>query len=447
MALAHAAIRLGDAWAGLAPRDSLAALNTLAAIPYGVAATLLTRRLGRDDVGRGLVHLGLLGVGGMQLFCGYVEVYSWAFAMAALVLASALRAQGPGGVIRMLVPFGLGVLLHAVVALFAGPLVLSLLLRGRSTDTVRGPLRAAAAALLLGALVLPLAFPSLIYGYVAPGGALSLLSPALWWERLNGLLLASPAGTLLGLPLLVLGTVRLLRGRGAPERTELVLLSAALPVTVVLFQMKAVLGAADWDIQAFAGPPLFLWAGACLIRPIGRATLRALLPALIVLSLCNSWGFVAVNAGDASIRRLQEILWTDPAPYYAGHPPPLHLAFLFQANDLREEMYAALEEGVRRQPEDPRMAHNLASAHFQDGDLVQAKRWAREAVAVRPGYVPPIHLLFLIAAREGNADEALAIGEVLLEIESRQPELVGPHLSAGDLEHVRAVVARLRGPG
>jgi hypothetical protein len=89
------------------------------------------------------------------------------------------------------------------------------------------------------------------------------------------------------------------------------------------------------------------------------------------------------------------------------------------------------------------MAHNLASAYFRDGDLEQAKRWAREAVLKRPGYLPPIHLLFLIAEREHNTQDVVAIGEILLEILSAQPELAARYLRPEELARIREVVARL----
>jgi len=447
MVLAHGTIRLGDALAGLTPRMSLAAFNTLAALPFGVAAALLARALGRDARGRGLVHLGMLGLGGIQLFCGYVEVYSWAFAVLALYLASALRAlergSSPAGPVVLFVA---AVGLHAVALPFALPLLV--LLGPRALRHGGGRLlRPMLAAVLLGALLLPLLARPLVYPYVAPAGRLSLLSPALGWERVNAFVLASPAGALLGLPLLAVAVAGVLRGRARLEGPALLLLSAALPVTLVLGVMKAVLGGADWDILAFTGLPLMLWAAAAATPdawpgPRWTPALRSLLAGLVVISLCNSWAFVAVNAGNPSVQRVKDLIGNDPAPYYVDHPAPLHLAFLFELNNLNDEMYAALEDGVRRYGEDPRMAHNLASAYFRDGDLAQAKRWAHESALKRPGYIPPIHLLFLIAEREQSAADVLAIGEILLEIESQQPELVARYLRSEELARIRQVMAR-----
>ncbi len=465
MALAHAAMRLGASAGGLAPRASLAALNTLAAIPFGLAAARLARVLGRDARERGLVHLGLLGLGGVQLFCGYIEVYSWAFAVLALYLASAHRALEGGSLLVTAALFAVAVALHAIALPFALPLLVlvawrrGLRLEPGDRPRLDSPSGRAMAlgmvAVLAGALALPLLVPALFYPYTASAGRLSLLAPALWWERVNAFVLASPAGALLGLPLLAGVVIAVVSGRARLERHAWLVLSAALPVTLSLWEVKAILGAADWDILAFAGLPLLLWA-AVAARP--RVTeeawptkrwslvLSPLFSALIVLSLLNTWGFVMVNAGDASIRRVQDLIGDDPAPYYVDHPPPLHLAFLFESNDLHREMYAALEDGVRLYPDDPRMAHNLASACFRDGELEQAKWWAREAVVKRPGYLPPIHLLFLIAERERNTQEIVAVGEILLQILAVEPELAARYLRPEELAHVREVVARL-GPG
>ncbi len=453
MALAHAAIRLGDSIAGLAPRVSLAALNTLAAVPFGVAAALLARSIGRDARGRGLVHLGLLGLGGIQLFCGYVEVYSWAFAVLALHLACALRSAERGFLALAAALWVAAVVLHAVALPFALPLLALLWPRELERARYARPL---IAAVLLGACCLPLLARPLVYAYSAPAGRLALLSPALWWERVNAFVLASPPGALLGLPLLAGGVVGIVSGRVRLAGPAWVLLCAALPVTLVLGMMKAVLGAADWDILAFAGLPLVLWATAAL-EPRGTPpgagddawpghhwapALSSLLGGLVIIALCNSWAFVAINAGESSVRRVKDIIASDPAPYYVDHPAPLHLAFLFESNGLRDEMYSALQDGVRRHGDDPRMAHNLASAHFRDGELAQAKRWAREAAVVRPGYLPPIHLLFLIAERERSVADITAIGNVLLEIQSQEPDLAARYIRPEEWARIRQLVAR-----
>lgn len=482
MILAHASIRLGEA-IGWTPRASLALFNTLAAFPFGIAAARLARSLGDDARGRGWVHLALLGLGGVQLFCGYVEVYAWAFALLALYLAAALRALEGGSLLPAGALYACALALHAVALPFIVPLALLLAHRGALTrggpgvpfgaePRVRRVLAPATVALLLGAALLPLLARPLVYAYTAAPGRLALAAPALWWERVNAFVLASPVGTLLGLPLLALATVRLLSGRPPVSGAALFLAAAALPVTLTLLLMQAVLGAADWDIQAFAGLPLALWTAAAARPPQGPPARRpsaappprvghraaaalsggrsawlpgALFAGLVVISLGNTWGFIAVNAGESSVRRIQEVLRDDPAPYYVDHPAPLHLAFLFESNGLREPMYAALEEGVRRYPDDPRMAHNLASAHFRDGDLAQAKRWAREASVRRPGYVPPIHLLFVIAERERNAEDIVAIGEILLEIEAREPDLANRYVRREELARIREVVRRAGG--
>ncbi len=463
MVLAHAAIRAGETLAGFDASTSLAALNTLAALPFGVGIAHLARRIGaaeekQRDSGngsrsrsaaetpgraaanatwRGGVHLALLGLGGVQLFCGYVEVYAWAFACLTLYVAALLRAADGGHPLWPVLFFGLSLSLHAIALPFGvGLLALAV---GRHPGTWRP----AALILLVGALFLPFLARPLIYGYLPATGSLGLLVPAFWWERINALILASPVAALLGLPLLIWMVVRLLRGRHELAAGSAALFFVALPVVLTLGPMKAILGAADWDILAFVGLPLVLWA-AHAIGP-DRTGWRTAFLGLIVLALANTWGFVGVNASHASVERIKRIMATDPAPYYVDHPPPLHLSFLFEANDLREEMYAALEEGVRRYGgEDPRMAHNLASAYYAEGDYAEARHWAREGATSRPGYVPPIHLLFLIAERQGEEEEMKTIGSILLEIHAQQPELVDRYLSPRELRHVREVVGRVQ---
>jgi hypothetical protein len=157
-----------------------------------------------------------------------------------------------------------------------------------------------------------------------PAGPQLLLKLA----RGNGLLLASPAGFLAGIVLLVqgFGSGRIIGGQ------RLLLAAAVLPALLGLVIMKMVLGAADWDIIAFVGLPLLLWTTAHAGRSgrLGRETMAF----LVLLSLGNTWGFVLVNNGEASLTRIRDIVSTDPAPYYSSHPAGLHLASLFGANGL-----------------------------------------------------------------------------------------------------------------
>lgn len=335
MLLAHHALALGESLWQLSPRAVFALLNTAAGFPFAVGTVLLARCLGSSTEHRGLIHLGLLGIGAIQLFCGYVEVYSWAFASLTLALAATLRIADGRSRLWGVVLFGFAAAFHLISLLFVLPLALLLLPGGRArlhqgVGIWVGPwtVRLSGLALTAGAAAAPFFAPQLLHGYAAGNGDLSLFHPALWWERVNGLLLASPAGFLAGIVLLVqgFGSGRIIGGQ------RLLLAAAVLPALLGLVIMKMVLGAADWDIIAFVGLPLLLWTTAHAGRSsrLGRETMAF----LVLLSLGNTWGFVLVNNGEASLTRIRDIVSTDPAPYYSSHPAGLHLASLFGANGL-----------------------------------------------------------------------------------------------------------------
>jgi hypothetical protein len=459
MLLAHRAIELGRAWLQWDPRTSLAAFNTLAGLPFAIAAVSIARSLGRTAFHRGAVHLGLLSLGAVQLFCGYVEAYSWAMALLAVYVACLLHALRGGSWVRPALVWTLAVVMHAVSVLFALPLLLRLR-RGRRdapggapAEMKAAPVRVLAALVIVAAAVAPLIIPRLFHSYGSPrAGDLTLLSPALWWERVNGLLLASVAGTAIGLPLVAtLFTI--------PERLgtrRLYLAAIALPVLVALLPMKMVLGAGDWDIIAFAGLPLLLWAASWLeaepetgvqdLAALARSRRWTMVSLLLFMSLSNTWGFVITNHGEASVRRIREIVAGDPAPYYRDHPPPVHLSMLLGGNGLMEPCREVLLKGMETYPDDPRLPHNLASVYFKEGDWEPAKRWAIRALDLHPGYVPSMRLLYLIAIKQGDREAQRSYGAEILSVYATDPAAIERYFSAAELKGVREAVAASPGP-
>ncbi|MBU1700846.1 MAG: hypothetical protein KJ970_09755 [Candidatus Eisenbacteria bacterium] len=450
MVLFHQALKWIPAVLKIEPRVVLSILNTLAGLPYLAASVLLARVLGKSAYQRGFIQLGLLAIGALQFYCGYVEAYSWALAFIALSLAAVFRAFEGKSRLLPFIFFAIAVLLHAIAALFALPLLLLLvhffsepfsdfLERPRS-----GPVRLTALMILLGALASPLLMPELFHQYTSPRpGDLTLLQPALWWERLNGLILAAPLGALIGLPLLL----RFLVKGDYQNRERLILAAAAFPPVVVLVLMKMVLGSADWDIIAFTGLPLILFASVWIRDRKYKETGQPLITLLLFLSLCNTWSFITINHGNASIQRIKDIIADDPAPYYQNHPPPMHAAFLFYSNNLQEQRREVLQQGVLEYPDDPRMVYNLAVACYESGELDKARYWTLEALARNSGYLPPVYLLYLIAGQRGDDHEKRLAGETILRAHDEDPAMTSRYIQPDQLEEVRNTVERLRSRG
>jgi hypothetical protein len=454
MFLAHRAVVLGRDWFQWEPRLSLAVFDTLAGLPFAIAAVSIARSMGRTALQRGAIHLGFLSLGAVQLFCGYVEAYSWAMALVTAYLAGLLRALRGGSWARPALLLALAVAMHAVSVLFALPLLLSLR-RGRAgspgwvlADVSATAVRGIAALLIAVAAAAPLVLPRLFHGYGSSrAGDLTLLSPVLWWERVNGMLLAGVAGTLIGLPLLatIFTTPRALGAQ------KLHLGAVALPALAALLPMKMVLGAADWDIIAFAGLPLLVWTASWIVSErdpaaedlagLARSGRWAFVPLLLFMSLANTGGFIAVNHGETSVRRIREIVSDDPAPYYRDHPPPVHLSMLFGMNGLMEPCRGVLLEGMKTYPNDPRLPHNLASVYFQEERWEEAKQWARRTLDLCPGYVPSLRLLYSVTLRQGDRGAQIARGGEILEAHARDPVAIERYFSAAELQAMREAVA------
>ena len=89
----------------------------------------------------------------------------------------------------------------------------------------------------------------------------------------------------------------------------------------------------------------------------------------------------------------------------------LAIAQVVQKANLRGGLSRLRAYIEREHPAEARVYFTLAQAYEQSGDLVQAEKWYRDALARDAGFIPAMLLLGELLHRTGRAQEALAILE------------------------------------
>jgi tetratricopeptide (TPR) repeat protein len=276
-----------------------------------------------DPALRRLLFLCLMTQGYVLLFCGYVELYSYAALALALYLLFALRyLERRSALFWPGVFLLIGVALHLAAAILAPSflvLVVAGLRRpGRRLGAARDLALLSAVAVGLAALLRRLGHgydvlaQLLRMGRAAQAGEIeqqrvSLFSPAHLRDFLNEQVLIGPLALLLALAALALA----LRTRRLRDEKLLVLLVAAGVSAIVSFAVRDLrLGyARDWDLFAMFGIAFAVFGFYGMVS--GARAARALrwnLALALAVSLFHTAAWVGVNASyERSFERLKTL--------------------------------------------------------------------------------------------------------------------------------------------
>ena len=433
---------------GLSGGTVFRAVSVLSGGIYAAAGWYLCGRLcpsspGRPSPGdvnaRLLLFLGLMSAGTVELFCGYLEVYPLVLAL--LLTATATAVAAAEGRLPGFIPILLAavcVALHRVSLFWIPAALLPLILAGKGR-TVDGRLARRFTAVLLilelaGGLVLAGKLSVLLPLLPRPETRYTLFSVPHLSDYFNAQFLGSVAGCLLLPPALL----RLWRVERLPLSSLVLCWSAAVPA-VGLFLFRPILGGADWDLLVLAAPFAFLAAASAMNDfdeaaagpPRARTAAHpAWIPVAVLFSVFNTVPWLLVQAGDASLARVRDLISTDAADYFLEHPAPLQLAFLFASNGLPDLQQEELKRGAQEFPADPRFAFNLAVLARDQGRPEDAERWALAAYSARRGYLPALDLLYDLYKSQNRRSDQEGAGRTILDAYSAEPALVRRYLPA-----------------
>ena len=408
------------------------------------------RMLTSRAVERWFVLLCALSGGGVILFFGYIENYTWPVALSLWTVTFTIgHAKGKNGIWPALLAGAVGTGFHIFVLPFLAVAVLTWWAVPRHQRSAPIPFaRINTGAVILSALIVLAVqiftvesvfvrlWPTADNGYWVLGAS-NLL------DMLNESILIAPIGVVVVVMLLLK-----LSGRGKRSLEENLLISFVVFSFLVSFWINPELGAArDWDLLSFYGFPLSLWAGLHVTARNENLfrTATPLVPVAAVVLLALIPNLAEKNSLETAATRLDRVLWHDPhysADYGQGYNasmwagtlvnnvgdfvlPTRYLVRAARAEGAPERVFAALgaiyaRRGVSdsacayysralemKPPENDELLNVLVSFEIELGRYDQALIHARQSVQINPGRAENYRRLGLVLTRLDRFEEAL----------------------------------------
>ncbi len=421
---------LGGGWD---PVVSYRVLSGVSGVLFVLAAVAVSARLGRSGAERVLLGVGLLTVGCVQVFFGYVENYALPFAAQGVFLWTACSAaQGRVGGWAPVVAFAFAAALHVSMASMGPALVvLPFLATSRGFGRSRGRAVLIAAGYALAGLTLALVL--MMAAGFRPGEAMTatrasqflpawgalgsfqayrLFSPLHAFDALNALLLAAPAS------LVALAGWSRRRGPGRPETT--VVGAAALGTLLFTLVINPEIGAfRDWDILSASALPLTLFVVLRLGEGIeGRLPLLRAAWVVLLVSVIHTGLWVSVNANaeaaEARFRRLmQTAVLSEHGEAYGWES----LGTLERESGRLDAAAASMARAVQAFPGNPRLRIAAAEIAFEQGRIEDALAELHQALEVDRRYAPAHYNLGVVFRATGRPAEAVAACRLAVELE------------------------------
>ncbi|HSG98718.1 MAG TPA: hypothetical protein VLB27_01625, partial [candidate division Zixibacteria bacterium] len=367
---------LPEAW-GIDGYSAVGLVSIVGGVVFAAGLWWLVPRAARNG-GRGAIFF-ILTCGAVRLFAGYVESYALGFALFAfwmLAMIAWLRGRVHW---RVFVAFWVLAQLCHVTALALVPATLYVLWHKKERV---GLAVFAVCVLTVGGTVLyffrQLQVSALGVGesqflvpfLPQPPHAYGIVSPAHWLDIVNHLFLLTPA--------LAVAVLAALFSRRREQSTDVTVghlhdsrifyaLAVALPLCAA-FLIDPKLGwARDWDLFALLSAPALVAAALWLSAQAGA--LRRVAAATAVVS-CVLWLTFSVD-GRAERDRFEVLLDMDPSRSDYGH----EIMGQYYRRQQNPEKVIEHYQKALLVSENARYRLNIAAAHMELGEYVEAERW------------------------------------------------------------------------
>jgi hypothetical protein len=373
--------------------------------------------------GRSLFITLMLSGGGMLLFFGYVENYSWAtLAIVACLLTGIVEAEHPRYFPwKTAVVFALAVGLHlASIILLPAVAFLYLAFFMRRLESRFPGLSPARYARWFMVTLATLA----VGGYLALRlwhGKSSILPLLPQWSRdgyalLGGSHLEDYLNLLVLVAPLSLAIVFCLRRAGHDRlvirRTFLTIAAAGGLIFALIFDPNLGMPR-DWDLLALSLWPLIILAAWTLANTMLMDYRNPLLAAILAMILIGTIPFILVNAGeDASLRRYGTLLRLDPRRSGYGWE---NLAKYYEEIEENSKAIQAWQSAVVVDP-NPRYKVNLGNSLRLAGRLNEAEPYYIAAAQANPKFVKALYKLARDNYQRGNVAKSIELVRLMTDL-------------------------------
>jgi len=416
------AYQLFRSWWNWDEFTTYAFLSCLAGAIFVFFTLLLSREIGQSKKGNLLV-LGIIATtGGIQLFFGYVESYTFLYASIIAYLFFCVRyLKGECSFAAPCLVCLISSSLH-VSGFFLLPSLIYLFILRNKKDTgqfqrgfdARGVVfilitlsLSIAGIWMLGSMALKSQEVGLTHFLIPPlgetEGSYTLFSCSHLLDVLNEQLLIFP------LAIAVWAAVLLFRRRGAVKRDKMswFFASVALSLSVFAVLVDPKLGyARDWDLFAASGIGYAVWGAYSLIKVLkseGLKNLNYAVSVLIFSGLLCVTPWVLVNSSpDRSIRRFEDLLRLDKEK--SGYGREI-LARYYQRTSKYRLAIRQYELAAQIQRH-TRYFHEKATLHFTLGEYTEALEAETQALEIDSSHVETYNSKGVILQAMGSYEEA-----------------------------------------
>ncbi len=227
-----------------------------------------------------------------------------------------------------------------------------------------------------------------------PNNPMAMFSARHFWEYFNGLTLGIGVSVIL-IPVLL--GYSLLKHRAFDGITRFLAVEF-LAVAACTFVFNEILGSSDADIYSFPGiiGPLFAMSALLVLfdkQPMHHAARQGAF-IFVLFMLMHTTLYIGINASEKSIKRYEDILLTDPASYYIGHPAPLTMSIAYADNGLVSQQIKIARKGCTLYSEDARMYNSLANGLIE-ADMIDSAFTIYDQIYDKfPDYIFPFKLMY-----------------------------------------------------
>jgi tetratricopeptide (TPR) repeat protein len=237
------------------------------------------------------------------------------------------------------------------------------------------------------------------------------------WEFLNGQMIVSGCGFVLFLYL----AGRTVLTRNHVEAVGLFLTTASVFLVGIVFAWDVTLGTWEWSLNGIVAVSYNV-AGIYLLvsrsgRPEQSPDLKYAIVLLIAFNLFNAVPWLAVNASEKSIDKIEQMVMHDPASFHVTTSSPLlELTLYSYQNRKKEQALKFATRAIAQLPNDPRSYSNMSILLIDIGRPDQAAQILRGMIDRFPYYAPAYRDLIGLSERRGDHTTTYIAAKKLYEL-------------------------------
>lgn len=391
-----------------------------------------------------------ISIATIMVFSGYVEIYAFPAASVSLYVYSCLLFLK--NKTKLILPFLLLVLaiaLHLEQVSLIPSFVFLAVSRYKFSDKIGIPLLVSLAIVAIPVIYIVYPIFHIDASTVVPlkpslenPGLYTLISTAHFNEFFNSQFLSSGVLVLL-LPVALFVSYQRKVIMDVYSKFFLLLLLFSV---VIVFTDNTMMGSADWDICSFPAISASMFIPYIFLKLFDKIyaarKISYILVAALVFNTLNCWAWVGINSADMSIKKIRDMIATDPGYYYNVYMPgEIHLTATYNACNLTEEANKSIVLAYEKYAEThSRASYQYVVLQLKQNDTLGAITTLKKMLTKFPlAEFGMVELTFLYEKKHMYSEE-YQLGLIVERLYGRNPQLVAYKLGKPFLNHIFSYV-------